>query len=120
VTIADLTFQIIGAAIEVHTGGPGLNEKTYDACFGDHLTTLGLQFEHQIHIPVMRHGRRLQSTFRLEYVVRKAVIVALKAVHSIHPVHVAHLRPYLKVTGLTWASSSTSTSYISATAASGL
>jgi GxxExxY protein len=55
VTIDDLSFQIIGAAMEVHTDvGPGLTEKPYDACFGDQLTTLGLQFEHQVHFPVMR------------------------------------------------------------------
>ena len=101
-TIDDLSFQIIGAAMEVHTDvGPGLTEKTYDACFGDQLTSLGLQFEHQVYFPVMRRGRRLQSTFRLDYVVRKAVIVEIKAVQSIHPVHVAQLRSYLKMTGLT-------------------
>jgi GxxExxY protein len=101
-TIDDLSFQIIGAAMEVHTDlGPGLNEKTYDGCFGDQLSGLGLQFEHQVRFPVMRHGRRLQSTFRLDYVVKKAVIVEIKAVQSIHPVHVAQLRSYLKMTGVT-------------------
>ena len=56
-TIDELSFQIIGAAMVVHTDlGPGLNEKTYDACFGDQLSILGLQFEHQVRSPVMRRG----------------------------------------------------------------
>jgi GxxExxY protein len=102
VTIDDLSFQIIGAAMVVHTDlGPGLNEKAYGTCFGDQLTALGLQFEHQVRVPVMSRGRTLASTFRLDYVVRKAVIVEIKAVQSIHPVHVAQLRSYLKMTGLT-------------------
>jgi GxxExxY protein len=101
-TIDELTFQIIGAAMVVHTElGPGLTEKPYDACLGDQLSKLKMQFEHQARFPVMRYGRPLQSTFRVDYVVRKAVIVEIKAVQAIHPVHVAQLRTYLKMTGLT-------------------
>jgi GxxExxY protein len=101
-TIDELSYQIIGAAMVVHTDlGPGLNEKAYDACFGDQLSALGLQFEHQVSFPVVRHGRKLQATFRLDYVVRDAVIVEIKAVQSIHPVHVAQVRSYLKMTGFT-------------------
>ena len=101
-TIDELSYQIIGAAMVVHTDlGPGLSEKAYDACFGDQLSILGLQFEHQVSFPVIRNGRKLQATFRLDYVVRRAVIVEIKAVQSIHPVHVAQLRSYLKMTGLT-------------------
>ena len=86
----------------VHTDlGPGLSEKPYDSCFGDQLYKLGLQFEHQVRFPVTRNGRALQATFRVDYVVRKAIIVEIKAVHAIHPVHVAQLRTYLKMTGLT-------------------
>jgi GxxExxY protein len=102
VTIDDLSFQIIGAAMVVHTElGPGLNEKPYDACFGDQLTTLGLRFERQVCFPAVWRGRPLQSTFRVDYVVQKAVIVEIKAVQSIHPVHIAQLRSYLKMSGLT-------------------
>ena len=101
-TIDELSFQIIGAAMTVHTDlGPGLNEKPYDACFGDQLSKLGLQFEHQVRVPVMRDGRSLHATFRLDYLVRKVVIVEIKAVQSIHPVHIAQMRSYLKMTGLT-------------------
>jgi GxxExxY protein len=101
-TIDELSFQIIGAAMVVHTDlGPGLNEKPYDVCFGDQLCKLGLQFEHQVRFPVMREGRPLQATFRLDYLVLRAVIVEIKAVQSVHPVHVAQMRSYLKMTGVT-------------------
>ena len=101
-TIDDLSYQIIGAAMVVHTElGPGLNEKTYDLCFGHQLSTLGLQFKHQVRFPVIRRGAQLSSTFRIDYVVRTAVIVELKAVESIHPVHTAQVRSYLKMTSLT-------------------
>ena len=101
-TIDELSFQTIGAAMVVHTDlGPGLNEKPYDACFGDQLSKIGLQFEHQVRFPIMRDGRPLQATFRVDYLVRKALIVEIKAVQSIHPVHVAQLRSYLKMSGIT-------------------
>ena len=100
--IDELSFQIIGAAMVVHTDlGPGLNEKPYDACFGDQLSKLGLPFERQVRFPVMTQGRRLHFTFRVDYVVKKAVIIEIKAVQSIHPVHIAQLRSYLKMSGLT-------------------
>jgi GxxExxY protein len=100
-TIDELSYQIIGAAMVVHTDvGPGLNEKTYDSCFGDQLFVQGLQFEHQVRFPVVRFGRQLPSTFRVDYIVRKVVIVEIKAVQNIHPVHVAQLRSYLKMSGL--------------------
>jgi len=87
VTIDELSYQIIGAAMVEHTDlGPGLNEKTYDVCFADQLTTLGLQFKHQVRVPIVRNGRTLTSTFRLDYVVETAVIIEIKAVHGIHPV----------------------------------
>ena len=85
-TIDELSFQTIGAAMVVHTDlGPGLNEKPYDACLGDQLSKIGLQFEHQVRFPIMRDGRPLQATFRVDYLVRKALIVEIKAVQSIHP-----------------------------------
>ena len=99
--IDQLSFQIIGAAMTVHTVfGPGLKEKPYDECFGDQLSRPGLQFDRQVQFPVVWHGRRLQSTFRVDYVVKNAVIVEIKAVQGIHPVHVAQLRSYLKMSGL--------------------
>lgn len=41
--IDDLTYQIIGAAIEVHRIlGPGLLESVYEKCFIHELTLRGL------------------------------------------------------------------------------
>ena len=100
-TIDELSDEIIGAAMVVHTDlGPGLNEKTYGLCFGDQLSRLGLQFEHERRFPVVRGGQILPSTVRVDYFVRKVVIVEIKAVQNIHPVHVAQLRSYLKMTGV--------------------
>ena len=112
VTIDELSFQIIGAAMEVHTDvGPGLNEKTYDACFGDQLTTLGLQFEHQVQVPVDTQRQSASSPrFGSTTSCGIAVIVETQSRSNIHPVHVAQMRSYLKMTGLTLGLSSTSTS----------
>jgi len=44
----DLTYEIIGAAIEVHKHlGPGLLESVYQKCFLHELTLRGLSWECQ-------------------------------------------------------------------------
>ncbi len=47
-SIDDLTFKIIGAAIEVHQIlGPGLLESVYEKCFLHELTLRGINWSKQ-------------------------------------------------------------------------
>jgi GxxExxY protein len=96
----DLTEKIIGAAIEVHRAlGPGLLESIYQTCLAHELTLRGLRFEKEKSLPVEYKGVRLESGYRLDFVVENKVVVELKAVDSIHDVHKAQLLTYLKLTG---------------------
>lgn len=46
--ITKLTYEIIGAAIEVHKElGPGLIEKVYEACMVQELTLRGIKVKKQ-------------------------------------------------------------------------
>ena len=88
--------------MSVHTAvGAGLLEKAYDSCFYYELANNGLQFEHQVKLPVTYRGIRVEAGFRVDYLVEKCVLVELKAVDKLHPVHSAQLLSYLKLTGLT-------------------
>jgi GxxExxY protein len=99
--IDEVTRGVINAAMTVHTaGGAGLLEKAYDSCFYSELATTGLRFEHQVKLPVLYRGTRIEAGFRTDYVVENCVLVELKAVEFLHPVHTAQVLSYLKRTGL--------------------
>jgi GxxExxY protein len=84
--INQVTERIIGAAIAVHTAlGPGLLEKAYDACLFYELVRAGLQFEHQLKLPVTYREVHLEVGFRVDYLVENGVLVELKAVDKLLP-----------------------------------
>ena len=54
---ADLTGQIIGAALEVHRElGPGLLESAYHACMCRELSLQRIRFQKEVDLPVLRQG----------------------------------------------------------------
>jgi GxxExxY protein len=100
VVINEITERIIRAAMAVHSVlGPGLLEKAYDVCLFYELSREGLQFEHQLKLPVTYREIRLEAGFRVDYLVENCVLVELKAVDRLLPVHSAQLLSYLKLTG---------------------
>ena len=96
----DVTERIIQAALKVHTAlGAGLLESTYTACFFHELTIGGLQFQHQVRLPVVYGGKQLDAGYRIDFLVENCVIVELKAVEKLLPLHTAELITYLKLSG---------------------
>ena len=94
-----LTYQIIGAAIEVHKElGPGLLESVYEKCIVHLLKEKGLQVTYQQKVPVIFHGFYLECDLRFDIMVENQVIVEVKAVDGILPIHEAQLLTYLKLT----------------------
>ena len=93
-----VTGEIIDAAIAVHRElGPGLLESAYESCLAFELCDRGLRVEHQVELPVMYRGHRVEAGYRLDLLVEKLVIVELKAVESLTPIHQAQLLSYLKL-----------------------
>jgi GxxExxY protein len=102
VLINDITETIIKCAISVHSAvGPGLLEKAYDACFYCELSKTGLQFEHQLKVPLLYQGVSLKTAFKVDYFIENRVLLELKAVEKLLPVHSAQTLSYLKLTGVT-------------------
>ena len=98
---AELTRQhSSSAAIEVHTAlGPGLLESAVSTpAFVTNLTRMGLHFEHrEVRFPWCTTESRLETGYRVDFLVEDCVIVEIKCVETILPVHEAQLLSYLKL-----------------------
>ncbi|MGH7245049.1 MAG: GxxExxY protein [Phycisphaerales bacterium] len=98
---AQLSEQVIGAAIEVHKHlGPGLMESVYEECLCHELSLLGLKLERQVPLPIRYKGVSLALDYRLDLVVESVLLIALKAVEKISAVHEAQLLTYLRLSGI--------------------
>lgn len=96
----NLTHDIISAAMEVHKDlGPGLLESVYFACLGFELESRGLKFQTEVDVPVVYKGRKIDRSFRLDFLVEEEVILELKSLETVLPIHEAQLVTYLKMTG---------------------
>ena len=96
----ELTQEIIGAAIEVHQAfGPGLLESAYEQCLRHELRLRSIAFRRQVELPVSYKGILLDAGYRLDILVREAVIVEVKAVERQLPIHEAQLFTYLRLSG---------------------
>ena len=95
----NLTYQIIGAAIEVHKEiGPGLLESVYEKCLVHLLKEKGLIVSFQQRVPIFFHGMYLECDLRYDIMVEDLIIIEIKAVDFLLPVHEAQLLTYLKLT----------------------
>jgi len=94
----ELTRDIIGAAIEVHTLlGQGLLESAYEECLAREFALRGIQFERQKPVPVVYKDTKLECGYRLDFLVAGRVVVELKAVEAIAPIREAIVLTYLRL-----------------------
>jgi GxxExxY protein len=91
---------ILDSAFRVHTAlGPGLLEKTYQACLAFELRETGLKVETERPLPVHYRGVTLDAGFRLDMVIEDKVIIENKAVSNLLPLHTAQIMTYLRLSG---------------------
>ncbi|MCO5231910.1 MAG: GxxExxY protein [Chitinophagales bacterium] len=96
--IDDLTYQVLGAAIEVHKiMGRGLLESVYHQCMIEELKIRKLNFQTEMIIPVMYKENSLNIDFRCDLFIENYLVVELKAVQELHPVHEAQLLNYMNL-----------------------
>ena len=97
--IDDLTYKIIGAAIEVHKiMGRGLLESVYHQCLKEELNIRGINYVSEMKIPLVYKEKELISDFRCDLLVENLIIVELKAITEIHPIVEAQILNYMKLT----------------------
>ena len=97
----ELSFEIIGAAIEVHRVlGPGLLESAYEECLCYELKQKGLEFEQQIYLPLRYKDIIVkENMYRIDIWVERKVIVDVKSVLSVPSVFKKQVLTYLRQTG---------------------
>lgn len=94
----DLTYEIIGAAIEVHKiMGRGLLESVYHKCLIEELKLRKIKFQTELQIPVDYKGNILDIDFRCDLYVENCIVIELKAVNEIMPIFEAQLLTYMKL-----------------------
>jgi len=97
----DLSYRVIGCAIEVHRVlGPGLLESTYEQCLAHELKVNRIGFKLQHPIPVEYKGVRLDCGYRVDVLVEDVLILELKSVEEVKGIHEAQLLTYMKLAGI--------------------
>lgn len=94
----EISGQVIACALKVHTAiGPGVLESVYQTCLLHELQKAGLAAQAQVALPVEYDGLRLDSGYRLDFLIENTVIVELKCVEALLPIHTAQLLTYLRL-----------------------
>jgi GxxExxY protein len=95
----NLTYQIIGAAMEVHSElGPGYNEEIYQKALEIELRNRKISFEPQRSIMINFKGEMVGLKI-LDFWVEDKVVVEIKALSRMDTDHEAQVISYLKATG---------------------
>ena len=99
--IDKLSFDIIGAAIQVHQQlGPGLLEKVYELALLKELELRGLRSENQVYKTIDYKGQAIPKAYCIDILVEGKVIVEIKSVEEINRIHFKQTLSYLRVTDL--------------------
>lgn len=95
----ELSYKIIGAAIEVHQilGGPGLLESIYESALCHELTLRGLKIQRQIPVDVIYKGMKIKDPLYIDILVEDKVIIEVKATEKDNPIFQTQLLTYLRL-----------------------
>ncbi|MBD3627450.1 GxxExxY protein [Cyclobacterium sp.] len=93
-----LTFEVIGAAIEVHKIlGPGLLEKVYQKCLSRELNLRGINFIEQVKMPFDYKGELIDLDLTFDFYVEDCLVVEIKAAKEFTPIFYAQILGYMKL-----------------------
>ncbi len=98
--INDLSYKVIGLAIEVHRElGPGLLESAYKECLFYELQKAGLQVKKEKPLPIIYKEVKLDHGYRIDLLVEQKLVLEIKTVERFTDVHFAQVLTYLKLGG---------------------
>jgi GxxExxY protein len=96
--LTDLTYQVNGAAIEVHKAlGVGLLESAYHKCLAYELALRGISYKKELLVPICYKGITIDSLLRCDLFIEDILVVELKAVEKVVPIHEAQILTYMKL-----------------------
>ena len=92
----DLTYKIIGCAMEVHRAfGNGFQEVIYQRSLAIEMTTQGLRFEREKQMELHYKGHRVGRR-RADFFVEGLIMVELKAVINLLDAHLCQAMNYVE------------------------
>ncbi len=92
-------YDTIGAIHEVHKElGPGLNEKIYQEGLQLELSERNIPFRKELTFHPFYHGKEMEATYRLDFLVKDDIVVELKSVETLVSEHKAQLFNYMRLT----------------------
>ena len=95
------TYAIIGAAMEVHRElGCGFLEAVYQEALGVEFEQRGIPFAREVELPIRYKDRRLDVSYRADFVCYGQTIVEVKALSAVGGTECSQVINYLKATGL--------------------
>lgn len=96
--VNDITYKIRGCIFKVYnTLGPGLLESVYEAALMYEFKKKDIMAQSQVTLPVLYDDVILELGFRIDILVKDAVIIELKSVEEFSKVHYKQLLTYLKL-----------------------
>lgn len=96
--INDLSYKIIGLAIDVHKElGPGLLESAYQECLYYEIKNAGLKVEKELALPITYKDIKLDHGYRIDLLIENKLVLELKTVENFTDVHFAQILTYLKL-----------------------
>ena len=97
----EISYKIIGAAIEIHKNiGPGLLESAYENALAFDLGEMGFDVKQQVPMPFIYKDIQLEVGYRIDLTVNNKVLIEIKSVENMAPVHFAQTLTYLKLSGM--------------------
>lgn len=97
----ELSYKIIGAAIEVHKNlGVGLLENAYETALAYELKILGLDVKQQVSLPLRYKEVTVENAYRIDLIIENKVIIEVKSVLELNPVFYSQVLTYLKLANL--------------------
>lgn len=94
----ELTYKIIGAAMEVHKElGCGFLETVYEEALARELARLGLKFKRQEKLDIIYKGEKVKE-YEADFIVEDVVLVETKATKGLTKIDQAQVHNYLKAT----------------------
>ena len=91
----DLTYRVIGCAMEVHKIlGNGFQEVIYQRCLAIELQKKGIKFEREVEQEIYYKENHV-GTRRADFIIENKLVVELKAVIELEDVHLAQAKNYL-------------------------
>ena len=97
----DLTYKIIGAAIEVHKElGCGFLEAVYQEALEREFITQGIPFKAQPVVEISYKRKPLNKKYQPDFICYNEVITEIKAISTLSGIEEAQIINYLKATGL--------------------